>query len=82
MILSKNDATRMGCIYPVRSMSATDVAAATKPFLSDVGGGVECFRTDNGTKFVNNIFERLSNGKKSTMTTRGWTAEARRRGRS
>ena len=35
------------------------MASATKKFLADIGGGVECFRTDNGTEFVNEIFAGL-----------------------
>ena len=56
LILCKDDATRMGWLYPLRSKSAADVASATKIFLSDVGDGFKCFRTDNGTEFVNYTF--------------------------
>ena len=49
----------MGWLYPLRSKSAADVASATKTFLSDVGDGVKCFRTDNGTEFFNETFARL-----------------------
>ena len=49
----------MGWIYPLRSKSAADVASATKEFLADVGGGIERFRTDNGTEFVLKTFASL-----------------------
>ncbi|CAN0599097.1 unnamed protein product [Laminaria digitata] len=52
LILFKDDATRMGWLYPLKSKSAVDVAAATKQFLA-VGGDIKCFRTDNGAEFVN-----------------------------
>ena len=41
------------------SKRAADVASATKIFLSDVGNGVKCFRTDNGTEFVKQTSARL-----------------------
>ena len=56
LILFKDDATRMGWLYLLKSKSAADLASATKVFLSDVGDGVKCFRTDNGTEFVNYTF--------------------------
>ncbi|MEP5245481.1 MAG: DDE-type integrase/transposase/recombinase, partial [Alphaproteobacteria bacterium] len=59
LILFKDDATRMGWLYPLKSKSAADVTAATRKFLADVGGAVECFRTDNGTEFVNALFASL-----------------------
>ncbi|CAN0098402.1 unnamed protein product [Laminaria digitata] len=59
LILFKDDMSRMGWIYPLRTKSAADVAAATKQFLADVGDGVQCFRTDNGTEFVNETLARL-----------------------
>jgi len=59
LILFKDDATRMGWLYPLKSKSAADVTAATRKFLADVGGAVECFRTDNGTEFVNALFANL-----------------------
>ena len=59
LILFKADVTRMGWLYPLRSKSAADVASTTKKFLADVVGGVKCFRTDNGTEFVYEIFVRL-----------------------
>lgn len=40
-ILLKDDATRMGWIYPLKRKSAVDVDAATEEFLSDVGSGVK-----------------------------------------
>ncbi|CAN0338393.1 unnamed protein product, partial [Laminaria digitata] len=63
LILFKDDATRMGWLYPLKSTSAVDVAAATKQFLADVGGDVKCFRTDNGAEFVNETFARLCGDK-------------------
>ena len=59
MILFKDDATRMGWLYPVRSNSSADVASATTIFLYDVGDGVKCFRTENGAEVVNEAFARL-----------------------
>ena len=64
MILFKDDATRMGWLMhglalPLRSRSAVDVASMTKKFLADVGGGIKCIRTDNGTEFVGEIFASL-----------------------
>ncbi|CAN0397216.1 unnamed protein product, partial [Laminaria digitata] len=53
----------MGWLYPLKSKSAVDVAAATKQFLADVGGDVKCFRTDNATEFVNETFARLCGDK-------------------
>ena len=55
LIQFKDDATRMGLIYPRRSKSAADVASVTKEFLADGGGGVKRFTTDNGTEFVNAV---------------------------
>ena len=46
----------MGWIYPFRGKSAVDVAAATTKVLADIGDAVECFRTDNGAKFTNEMF--------------------------
>ena len=43
LIPSKDDATRMGWLYPLRGKSAADVASATKKLLADVGGDVKCF---------------------------------------
>ncbi|CAN0528754.1 unnamed protein product [Laminaria digitata] len=63
LILFKDDWTRMGWLYPLKSKSAVDVAAATKQFLADVGGDVKCFRTDNGADFVNESFARLCGDK-------------------
>ena len=59
LILFKDDATRIGWIYALRSKSAADLASATKEFRTDVGGGVKQFRTDNGTEFVNETFASL-----------------------
>ena len=64
LILLKDDATRMGWLYPLRSKIAAVVALATKIFLSDAGDGVKCFRTDNGTEFVNETFARLCSDEK------------------
>ncbi|CAM9826452.1 unnamed protein product, partial [Laminaria digitata] len=63
LIVFKDDATRMGWLYPLKSKSVVDVAAATKQFLADVGGDVKCFRTDNGVEFVNETFARLCGDK-------------------
>ncbi|CAM9595442.1 unnamed protein product, partial [Laminaria digitata] len=63
LILFKDDATCMGWLYPLKSKSAVNVAAATKQFLADVGGDVKCFRTDNGVEFVNETFARLCGDK-------------------
>ena len=62
--LFKDDATRMGWLYPLRSKRAADVTSATKTFLSDVGDGVKCFGTDNGTEFINETFARLRSDEK------------------
>ena len=59
LIQFKDDATRMGLIYPRRSKSAAAVASVTKEFLADGGGGVIRFTTDNGTEFVNETFASL-----------------------
>ena len=59
LILFKDDATRMGWIYPLRSKSAADVASATKKILADVGGGIKRFRTDHGTALVKETFASL-----------------------
>ena len=59
LILFKDDATCMGWLYHSGPKSAADVASATRRFLSDVGDGVKCFRTDNGAEFVNETFARL-----------------------
>ena len=56
LILFKDDATRMGWLYPFMSRSAADVTTATRNFLADVGGVIESFRTDNGTKFSNALW--------------------------
>ena len=64
LILFKDDATRMRWLYPLRSKSAADVVSATKIFLSDVGDGVKCFRTDSGAEFVNETFSRLCSDEK------------------
>ena len=49
----------MGWLYRLKTKSATDVTAATRKFLADVGGAVESFRTDNGSAFVNALFASL-----------------------
>ena len=49
----------MGWFYPLSSKVAANVVSAMKKYLVDVGGGFKCFRTDNGTEFVNEIFARL-----------------------
>ncbi|CAM9207412.1 unnamed protein product, partial [Laminaria digitata] len=63
LILFKDDATRMGWLFPLKSKSAVDVAAAAKQILADVGGDVKCFRTDNGAEYVNETFARLCDDK-------------------
>ena len=52
LILFKDDATRMGWLYPLKAKSAADFVVATKQFLADVAGDVKGFRTDNGTEFM------------------------------
>ena len=59
MILYKDEATSMGCTYPLRSKSAADVAPAAKEFLADDGGGVKCCRTGNGADVAIEIFSRM-----------------------
>ena len=59
LILFKDDATRMGRLYHLRSKMAANAASATKKFLADVGGGFKGFRTDNGTECAKEIIARL-----------------------
>ena len=54
----------MGWLYPLKSTSAADVIAATRKFLADIGGAVVCFRTDNGSEFVNALFASLCEDEK------------------
>ena len=51
-----DDATRMGCLYPLKGNSAADVTAATRKFLAGVGGSVECCWTDNCSEILNARF--------------------------
>ena len=48
----------MGWLYSLKSKSAADVVAGTKQFLADIAGDVKCFRTDNGTEFINEMFAK------------------------
>ena len=69
-ILFKDDATRMGWIYPLRSKSTVDVAAAKTKFLADVHDAVKCFRTNNRTEFTNEMLATICRDK-TAMNTRG-----------
>ena len=59
LILFKDNVTRTSWLYHLGNKSAADVASATTKFLADVGGGFKCFRKDNGSEFVNEIFAKL-----------------------
>ena len=73
LILFKDDATRMGWLYPFMSRRCADVTTATRNFLADVGGVVESFRTDNGTKFSSALWAPT---RKSNTRPRGWTGQS------
>ena len=62
LVLFKHDTTCTGWLYPFKSKSAIDVAAATTKFPADVGDAVKCFRADNGVEFVNETFVRTFSG--------------------
>ena len=63
LTLFNDDATRMGWLYILRSKSAVDVAAATTNFLAEVCDAANCFRTDNGAEFANEVFATICKDK-------------------
>ena len=64
----------MGWLYPLKSKSAV-----TNKFLAGVDGDVKCFRTDNGTEFVNEPFARLC-GDKTIRREHTWVGGPKHNG--
>ena len=75
LIVLKHDTTCMGLLYLLRSKRTAGMGS-TKKFPADVGDDVMCFKTDNDTEFVKNIFTTLCCDQTIPTSTQGTTGRS------